>query len=520
MLVVIVYTVFDIMLVYPFICKYFNSENFFNTYGMFMHTVMDQCDTLQSTQNITTSALLTGSGIKLNDHQFIPWNYTYSLDKGIEALNRMYNHLQNSSPLKEYIDNNCQFLLQRLEGHTNIPVNSVTINNLMSDDTTINLQNLYSKSYTNQLKTKSGVYLFFNPEDTHVLQCGSNIDFESRLSNHYHDVKESNKPFYKHLRFKGGIVHCWWNPIFTTPNWEVEYLQLYPKRTHEEHYIIRAFVQQYIRSAEQAVGTWTKPKFGNTVDINVWHSSWEPGQVIPNSNGHAVTWINREGIEFTANSGQLAAKKLGISHRSLTRVANCINPYYINTPNFGEVTILVDDLPMKDKVELGYNKPDNTLSNKSSLIPGQYYLFDENHKQLPYGPFNTVSEVSKYMGFSNNRQNHRWVNQLHLLKAPALGIGVYLVLNKLAGTPSILHPGKVYPSSKHPLLVTDMNTNETLEFESQSEAIRHIFGVKRGFDKILKEYVLSGKVYHYKSKSYLIKFVNPKHLEHTKLKFK
>lgn len=53
---------------------------------------------------------------------YIPYHNTYSLSKGIVALNRMYNSLDISDPLKAYLDNNCKHLLSPLQGSTDIPV--------------------------------------------------------------------------------------------------------------------------------------------------------------------------------------------------------------------------------------------------------------------------------------------------------------------------------------------------------------------------------------------------------------
>lgn len=36
----------------------------------------------------------------------------------------------------------------------------------------------------------------------------------------------------------------------------------------EEEVILRSFVQQYIRSVEQAITTFVSPQFGNLVDVN------------------------------------------------------------------------------------------------------------------------------------------------------------------------------------------------------------------------------------------------------------
>ncbi len=135
----------------------------------------------------------------------MPWAPTQSLQKGIDGLIRMYQHLPDGT-IKSFIDEHCQFLLSPLEGSTPILKESLLIDNLNTDPNTVVLGNTLSKSYTNALKGKSGVYVFFETHETGPSQYGSCIDFNSRLELHYHDCRGSQpKPFYEYARSNGGM---------------------------------------------------------------------------------------------------------------------------------------------------------------------------------------------------------------------------------------------------------------------------------------------------------------------------
>lgn len=54
--------------------------------------------------------------------KYIPRDNTFSLSKGIVALNRMYSSLDVKDPLKLFLDGNCKHLLKPLEGYTGIPI--------------------------------------------------------------------------------------------------------------------------------------------------------------------------------------------------------------------------------------------------------------------------------------------------------------------------------------------------------------------------------------------------------------
>lgn len=116
-----------------------------------------------------------------NKHPFIPWHNTDSLAKGILGLEKMYVSLPSDSDLKKFLDKHCKHLLAPLTGHTPISTSMTDISNLMNHPGTVKMGNTYTSNLTFHVNMKCGVYVFFDPNDDNISQCGSTINFRNRM---------------------------------------------------------------------------------------------------------------------------------------------------------------------------------------------------------------------------------------------------------------------------------------------------------------------------------------------------
>lgn len=429
-----------------------------------------------------------------DSQSFIPWYPTLSLSNGVKGLNRMYDSLSDNCTLKSYLTEHCAFLLNELTGYTDIPTAALEPVSLKTSPHTVKLGPTMSKAQFNSLNSVAGVYIFFDPDTNSVSQCGSSINLQSRLYNHYTLTKEHHKDFYQYAFTKaGGLNAYWWNPIWTTPNWEKDYMLKYSDASQEDALILRSFLQQYIRSVEQAISSYCKPTFWKGTDINTWHVNWQPGNILTKGNdGFATLWQTRTEEIYSQDSIKQAAYMLDISMRSVERAANCVPPYWIDTPNYGEVSITIPNKPMKGPYNATYDKEYNTLVDVNTLQTNKYYLYSPDMIQLDVGPFDNITEVNKAIGVNEDRQNLRWVNKMHLIKGSIYSAGVYVVCNRV--------------SRMTPVTVTVDGV--CYEFDSMSKASVFVYGSKRGMDKIIQRYIIHGKPYIYKDKTYIIEYVN------------
>lgn len=206
--------------------------------------------------------------------------------------------------------------------------------------------------------------------------------------------------------------------------------------TSEEQYILTSFLQQEIRALEQAFSTYSLPKYYKGIPIGFSHVNWVKGTTMRDSGGMPVYWVtkNDPNILHQVDSINKAKDKLDLSRYMVLSYANQVDPIYIKSPTYGEVTVTIPDYPEFDSYN-GYGNlstPMNNLVDKLDLEINKIYLFDSNMNKLPYGPFNGVQLANEYMGLPKTQFNAKWVNRMHLLYRPALGITVYLVCNKSA----------------------------------------------------------------------------------------
>lgn len=152
-----------------------------------------------------------------------------------------------------------------------------------------------------------------------------------------------------------------------------------------------------------------------------------------------------------------AAKELGISNVQVRESARVIGKT-LNTEKYGQVEVSVEGI-LKNLTELDprAGTPLNTVVDTSDLVPGKYYLYDSEMNQLPHGPYNTSRQVNAAMGLTTGTDILlRWVNYMHLFKAVALGMSVYVV--------------KVFKDAKVPVVVKCVEDNTTTTADSLSAA--------------------------------------------------
>lgn len=372
----------------------------------------------------------------LNAEKWVQFKETRALNKGILGLNNMYNWLPEESDLKLYLNSNATFLLNPLTGNTPIMTSALDITTITSHPFTVNLDSGFSLKYTHHsdLLGSAGVYVFVDKSSGQISQCGSCINWTSRLALHYQDAKKSSKAFYSPYPSVGLEAYLW-HPICITVNFVTDYLSannlLASALSREDTYILRSFTQQYIRSIEQALSSHCLPTYWGGVDINTWHNKWVPGYSV-NAEGEFTVWIDQNGKSDSATSMRNARPELGISHFTISRVANCIPTYWCNTPKWGKVSILIESRPEQPlpKIQRLLKAKPDTDFDYSCLPYNKVFLVDETLNVTPYGPYDTVADANEEMGFDRKYKSRRYLNKLHLINSPALNEKFYLVSNK------------------------------------------------------------------------------------------
>jgi hypothetical protein len=148
-LAIIYYFFLDLLMLASYMAEHWNSVLEFTESSIINYVGLE-----------TSLSLMGSTLIAPGTAEYIPWSHTQSLQNGIIALNKMYEHLDDGSAVKDYINQHCLFLLSELKGFTNIPVSNVDIDLLEYNANTVNLKNSYSTTYTSSLDNQSGVYIF------------------------------------------------------------------------------------------------------------------------------------------------------------------------------------------------------------------------------------------------------------------------------------------------------------------------------------------------------------------------
>jgi hypothetical protein len=424
---------------------------------------------------------------------FIPWHNTTSLSKGIIALNRMYNSLKDNDSLKLFLDKHCLHLLKPLKEYTSIPTNYSKPKVLINLPNTVNLEPNFTASQFKGLSQTVGIYVFYFEGQDSVVQCGSTIRFLNRITNHYREAVKGNFIFKNNK-----IQDYYWTPVAYTP----DYVTLFNENntmSAEQENILLAFIEQEVRSLEQAYTSYAKPTNYKGIAVSTSYNNWEVGDKHAKSEGKRVQWVIENGTVYTRFSMSAAVQELGYTLTYLKKVARSQDPILI-TDKYGPVKLSVENLRITDdNQDVRYGTPLNTLVDTSRLLENHYYLYDKDMNQLPYRPFPTVAQTNLAMGLEVNYSGtYLWYNYLHTIEAISLGINVYVV--------------KGLSTTKIPIIVKDLNTGETKEYPSITSALKIIYPGNRGGYRVLKSMVTSKALSTPDGNSYLLTFKEPGHL--------
>lgn len=128
------------------------------------------------------------------DKTKVPYADSVYFAKTMVAQNAMYNHLPEGSPVKEYIRKNCLFLLEPQKGEFTVPL-SLKAEDLMNHETAVMLKPGFSAYYTKPslYADTAGVYLFVHLLKKAIAQCGSCINWTTRLRLHYQTGRKQAK---------------------------------------------------------------------------------------------------------------------------------------------------------------------------------------------------------------------------------------------------------------------------------------------------------------------------------------
>jgi hypothetical protein len=411
----------------------------------------------------------------------IPWYNTQSITNGIAALNRMYDSLPDTSPLKAFIDSNCAHLLKPLIGDTGIPVDYAKLEVLRTIPGAVQLQSTFKRELFAPYAGRAGVYVFYTPSE--LMQCGSCIDFSNRMQSHYLDIKDGKFFFGAH-----SVEAYQWVPVKCTPS----YVSLFAKNhtlSAQDEQILTFFTQQEARSLEQAFTSFTNPSNYSGLHVNMWHAKWVEGNDYSNmSTGKKVTWTTLEGVTHTRSSIMAAASELGFSHDRISAVAK-IEGALLYTDMYGPVTVSVQGVVKGDKYpDLRSGTPLNSTVDLTLLKPNLYYLFDTAMCKLNMGPYKTASAVNRALGLHEDYTGiATWCNYMHLINSELLGISVYIC--------------KYHTNTAIELVVTRLDTDESVERDSLKQVAKEL-GIS---SNVLKVRIAIGKPTLHLGVSYMVR---------------
>lgn len=173
------------------------------------------------------------------------------------------------------------------------------------------------------------------------------MDFTKRIRGHYNDMQRRHKPFYTDaLTLSGGFKGYIWTAVYTINNYADLYINTVTLLTPAEKFILDSFTKQEIRSVEQSLSTYCSPEYYKGGSISMNHINWTAGYVPVNSAFSIATlWVTKAGEVFSEESISKASKALGLYVARIKQVANCTEPYFIETEKYGAVQIFLQGLP-------------------------------------------------------------------------------------------------------------------------------------------------------------------------------
>lgn len=196
----------------------------------------------------------------------------------------MYRSLPEGSPLYEYINDNCKWLLIPLTGHTNLVTDSLDKLIILNDNITIKASKyagvsgcyLLALNQLQQASAKATIYI------------GSTTDFNTRYKIHKtnstrsSDKKSLHTPLYTSVR-NLGWENFIWLPFVITTNHYTEFfkinLDIISPVRGEHQYILRSFTQFKARIYEQALISHYQPKLNGGKIVVFPFMNWEDRRI-------------------------------------------------------------------------------------------------------------------------------------------------------------------------------------------------------------------------------------------------
>lgn len=123
--------------------------------------------------------------------------------KAQTALVRMFESLDENSPVRLYLSSHCTNDLMPLTGDTGMSTGILSAKSIADSPNTHSLADGAGVAST---YPGAGIYAFVDPETGHM-NIGSCTKFLTRLSNHFSDSKDisDGRPLYSRARELGGL---------------------------------------------------------------------------------------------------------------------------------------------------------------------------------------------------------------------------------------------------------------------------------------------------------------------------
>ena len=424
-------------------------------------------------------------------NKFIPWHNTRSLLNGVDGLTRMYNSLPVNSPLRLFLDEHCAHLMKPLEGFTDIPVSYADTSVLNTLPSTVKLGTTYDPGLLSHLTGQVGVYVFFVAGDSKPTQCGSSIRFNGRMHTHYLKASKGGS-FFTNTE----ISSFSWVPVKLSK----DYVDMYSTNnvmSSGDEDILVSFMQQEVRSLEQAYSSFVMPLAYKGVEVNTWHSNWVEGTEFNLGGAKRVTWVTEDGTVHTRRAMMSAADALGVNRKTI-RLAASVEGKTLLTAKYGAVIVSVEGIVKHNaSVDKRYNTPLNTQVDLTELSPNYYYLYDRDMNPLEYGPYATMKELNEALGFAPGYGGvSLWCNYLHLISVEKFNLSVFVV--------------KRTQDTSMPIIATCVTEDaDPVEFSSLGSTAKAL-GLAAGSNVV--SYAVTGKLYTGKDgKRYMLEY---KHQDH------
>lgn len=208
-----------------------------------------------STSGMSFTFLTKSYSTSATSVDYIPWVFTPHLIQGQKALIDCFHDVKVKNPaLHTFLVKECSELVELQEfSPSYIPIDLLTppISGLVS----------LGKNYS-ITKTKAcelGCYAYFNEKGS-LLYIGSNINYLTRMKNHYSKLKDLNYPFYTEVKAMGGFQYCKWVPLVSFENFAVKYQKEGNTLTPYDHETLKLVTQFKSRCIEQALIDYFNPK--------------------------------------------------------------------------------------------------------------------------------------------------------------------------------------------------------------------------------------------------------------------